>query len=480
MLRLVLVYKLILHFCCVSAKRQQQLVRVQVAVNEDRMERAAAVARHEHHKPCRIIQLSLVFMWTPKQMLRNCGVLQTEAMIKKLVLLLLFCSVLTPPAPAAASSQVAVILFFCSIAAVVPGPWQQPLQYVSSHKDTLLPGISFFILRLLLMIVLASILQKLVRFDALKFASLSLYSIPVMSLALLVNQSHRQPLIDVLSLSSTVSFLLRASYSALPPSFLRTLSLIAKVAPQGWWFPSKAEESMVSEEGNAAFAVLAIAWIFGVLVLVRIIWTAVKKCILSLEPMALFAIFLSQLSASFILPRVPDIRSAPLCLLCVTQLLTAPYMRNRSLPLPTETNRRLFIVCVIPVAMAYSSCGVESSVMLQAFLDARALFRAAVKRSLVKTSVDPTLSMQSSHFNSSPSFLFISVLVLVLLALDSFYFQVAISYVVELFKNSFMKAVQLDLTFISIFVLSWGANYDAGFPSLLVVMMTLLLPSLKG
>jgi hypothetical protein len=400
-------------------------------------------------------------------------------MIKKLVLLLLFCTVLTPPAPAAASSQVAVILFVCSIAAVVPGPWQQPLQYVSSQKDILLPGISFFILRLLLMILLASMLQKLVRFDALKFASLSLYAIPVMSLALLVNQSHRQPLIDVLSLSSTASFLLNASYSALPPSFLNTLSLIAKVAPQGW-FPGNAEESMVSDEGNAALVVLTIASIFGILVLVRIIWTTVKKCMLSLDPMALFAILLSQLSASFILPRVPDIRSAPLCVLCVTQLLTAPYLRNRSLPLPTETNRRLFIVCVIPVAMAYSSCGVELSVVLQAVLDARALVRAAVKRSLAQTSADPTVSMQSSHINLRLSILFISLLVLVLLALDGFYFQVAVSYVVELFKISFIKSVQLDLTFISMFVLSWGPNYDAGFPSLLVVMMTLLLPSLKG
>lgn len=410
------------------------------------------------------------------QVFDNCGVLHTESMIKKLVLLLLFCSVLTPPAPAAASAQVAVILFICSIAAVVPGPWQQPLQYVSSQKDTLLPGMSFFILRLLIMILLASMLQKLIRIDALKFASLSLYAIPVMSLALLINQSHRQPLIDVLSLSSVASFLVNASYSALPPSFLDTLSLMAKVGPQGW-FHGNAEVSMVSDEGNAALALLTIASIFGLLVLFRIIWTAVKKCILSLDPMALFAILLSQLSASFILPRVPDIRSAPSCVLCVTQLLTAPYLRNRSLPLPTETNRRLFIVCVIPVAMAYSSYGVELSVVLQGVLDARALVRAAVKRSPAQTSVDPTLSMQSSHYDLR---IFVSLLVLVLLALDGFYFQVALSYVVELFKISFTKVVQLDLTFISIFVLSWGANYDAGFPSLLVVMMTLLLPSLTG
>jgi hypothetical protein len=251
---------------------------------------------------------------------------------------------------------------------------------------------------------------------------------------------------------------------------------MAKVAPQGW-FHGNAEVSMVSDEGNAALALLTIASIFGLLVLFRIIWTAVKKCILSLDPMALFAILLSQLSASFILPRVPDIRSAPSCVLCVTQLLTAPYLRNRSLPFPTETNRILFIVCVIPVAMAYSSYGVELSVVLQGVLDARALVRAAVKRSLAQTSVDPTLSMQSSHYNLR---IFVSLLVLVLLALDVFYFQVALSYVVELFKISFTKVVQLDLTFISIFVLSWGANYDAGFPSLLVVMMTLLLPSLTG
>jgi hypothetical protein len=52
------------------------------------------------------------------------------------------------------------------------------------------------------MIILARLLQKLLRYDAHKFASSSLYTIPAMSMALLLDQSSRQPLIDTLSLSS--------------------------------------------------------------------------------------------------------------------------------------------------------------------------------------------------------------------------------------------------------------------------------------
>jgi hypothetical protein len=383
-------------------------------------------------------------------------------MLKKLMLVLLFCSVLSPPSPAAASSQVAVILFFCSIAAVVPGPWQQPLQYISSQKDTLIPGISFFLIRLLLVALLASLLQKLMRFDAQKFASLSLYAVPAMSVALLVDQSHRQPLIDALSLSSATSFVLNACHSALPASsYLDTISRITKLLQQRL-FASATDESELSDESNSALATMLIV---PLLLLVRILWHVFKKSIGSLDCMTLLAIFLSQLSALFILPRVPDLRSALGCVLCMTQLLTAPHLRHRSLPFPTEKNRILFIVCVIPIAMAYSSRGVELSVFVQAVLDTRALLISAKR---------------SSNGTFRFYLIFAVLFVLIFLTLDVFNSQFATSYVLELITLSYEQLMQLNLTFTSIFVLSWGPNYDAGFPSLLVLAMTILLPSLKG
>jgi hypothetical protein len=66
------------------------------------------------------------------------------------------------------------------------------------------------------------------------------------------------------------------------------------------------------------------------------------------------------------------------------------------------------------------------------------------------------------------------------LVLGVVYCQVAASYVSEIVARSYVYCIDLNLTFISMFVLTWGANYDAGFPSMLVVVMTLLLPSLKG
>ncbi len=324
---------------------------------------------------------------------------------------------------------------------------------------------SFFSIRLLLMVLLASLLQKLLRFDALKFASLSVYAVPAMSVALVVDQSHRQPLIDVLSLSSATSFLLNACPSALPSSsYLDTISRITKLAQQRL-FASATVEPVLSDESNSAHATMLIASIVPLLLLVRILWTVSKKSIGSLDIMTLLAIFLSQLSALFILPRVPDLRSALGCVLCMTQLLTAPYLRHRSLPFPTEKNRILFIICVIPISMAYSSRGVELSVFIQAVLDARAL--------LIST-------MRFCHRTFRFYFMFAILFILIFLALDVFYAQFATSYVLELVSLSYEQITQLDVTFISIFVLSWCPNHDAGFPSLLVLAMTFLLPSLKG
>jgi hypothetical protein len=329
------------------------------------------------------------------------------------------------------------------------------------------------------MIVLAALLQKLVRFDAVKFASISAYAVPAMSMALLVDQSHRQPLIDALSLSTAASFALNACHAALPPSFFDKISRIPKLVHQRL-SASEIGESIESDESNAALFFLIVVSIIALFLLARVLLAVLKTSIRSLDSMTLLAIFVSQLSALFILPRVPNLRSALGCVLCVTQLLTAPYLRNRSLPLPTEKNRRLFIVCVIPIAMAFSSRGVELSVLLQTVLDARALFRAAVKR---PQSSDPHLTQYDASSSNNSIFRLLSFLltifVLIFLCLDIFQF-LATSYVVELVKSSYKQTIQLDLTFISIFVLSWGANYDAGFPSLLVVTVTLLLPSLKG
>ena len=392
--------------------------------------------------------------------------------MKKLTLALAFFAVLASPAPAAASSQVAVILFFCSVAAVVPGPWQQPLQFVSSHKDTLLPGVSFFVLRLLLVVTVASLLQKLVRLDTLKFASLSVYVIPTMSLALLVDHSSRQSVIDALSLSSATSYLLKTCFSALPPSYISIMYHTLKLVQQRW-VHAEIVESVVIGESSTALLYLGVSCV-ALLMLIPILWTALKKCCASLDSMTLQAIVVSQLSATFILPRVPEFRSSVGCVLCVLQLLAAPYLRHRSMPFPTEKNRRLFIVCVIPIAMAYNSEGVELSVLIQAILDMIALVTSAFSHSRTSDSSNPK---QSNSFSFRTVFL---IFVVILLAVDIVCFQVAASYVAKLVMLSYAQFVDLNLTFISMFVLTWGANYDAGFPALLVVIMTLLLPSLTG
>jgi hypothetical protein len=300
-----------------------------------------------------------------------------------------------------------------------------------------------------------------------------------MSMALLVDQSHRQPLIDALSLSTAASFALNAFHAALPTGFFDKISRIPTLVHQRL-SASEIGESMESDESNAALFLLIVVSTIALFLLARMLLAVLKTSVGSLDSMSLLAIFVSQLSALFILPRVPNLRSALGCVLCVTQLLTAPYLRNRSLPLPTEKNRRLFIVCVIPIAMAFSSRGVELSVLLQTILDARALLRAAVKH---PQSSDPHLAQYDARSSNNSIFRFLSFLltifVLIFLCLDTFQF-LATSYVVELVKSSYKQTIQLDLTFISIFVLSWGANYDAGFPSLLIVTITLLLPSLKG
>ncbi len=398
-----------------------------------------------------------------------------------LLVALLLCAVLSLPAPAAASSQVALILFFCSVAAVVPGPWQQPLTLLSSQKDSLVPELSFFALRLLLMTLVASLLQKLARCDAQKFASLSLYATPAMSLALLVDQAHRQPWIDALSLASTAKMMYNALHSALPPACLEVISsafqlpqLLAQVFQR--WSTGEIGESVVITESNRA-VLLSIACALTLLLLFRILWAAFSKCIASVDSMALKAILVSQLSASFVLSRVPDLRSASVCMLCVIQLFSAPYLRHRSLPLPTEKNRRLFIVCVLPIAMAYSSQGVELSVLIQAVCDICILAATPVKMSHAASN-----ATNPHHNNLKFQFCVIvaSRLIAVLTILDIVYFRFAESYISELVRFSFLRTFQSDLTFISMFVLSWCANYNAGFPSLLVIVITLLLPSLKG
>lgn len=390
-------------------------------------------------------------------------------MLRKFILVLLFCAVLSPPAPAAASSQVAVILFFFSIAAVVPGPWQQPLHYLSSQEDTLVPGILLFTLRCVLMIILARLLQKLLRYDALKFASSSLYTIPAMSMALLLDQSSRQPLIDTISLSSTASFITSICHSALPPDYLEPALNLLKQR----WSATELGDHLMNEKIFPALS-LFIVFVAALLLLLRKLLT---NCITSLGSITISALLLTQLSASFILPRVPDLRSSVGCVLCLIQLLTAPYLRRRSLPLPTEQNRRFFIVCVIPIAMGFSSQGVELSVLIQAFLDAIVLVAAVINYS---HSSDPTNPKQSRNASFRFSIIFFAFVLLILLALDVLYFQNTSSYVLDLVRFAYSQAIQLDLTFITVFVLSWGPNYDAGFPSLLIVVVALLLPSLKG
>ena len=399
-----------------------------------------------------------------------------------LLLALLLCAVLSLPAPAGASSQVALVLFFCSVAAVVPGPWQQPLTLLSSQKDSLVPELSFFALRLLLMTLVASLLQKLARCDAQKFASLSLYATPAMSLALLVDQAHRQPWIDALSLASTAKMMYNAFRSALPAACLEAIShafQLPQLSAQLFqrWSTGEIGESVVITESNRA-VLLSIACALALLLLFRILWAAFSKCIASVDSMALKAILVSQLSASFVLSRVPDLRSASVCMLCVIQLCTAPYLRHRSLPLPTEKNRRLFIVCVLPIAMAYSSQGVELSVLIQAVGDICILAATPVKMSYATSN-----ATNPKHHNNLKFQFYVIVasrLIAFLTILDIVFFRFAESYISELVRFSFLHTFQPDLTFISMFVLSWCANYNAGFPLLLVIVITVLLPSLKG
>ncbi len=387
------------------------------------------------------------------------------------MLALAFFAVLSPPDPVAANSQVAVILFFCSIAAVVPGPWQQPLLFISSHKDTLVPVISFFVLRLLLVIVAASLLQKLLRFDVRRFASLSAYAIPAMSLSLLVDHSSRQPVIDALSLSSATSHLMKACSSVLPASYRSILYSVLKLE-QHRNTDAKIKESVASGEENAPLYFFTT--IIALLILLPILWAAIKRCIASLNSATLQAIVISQLSATFVLPRVPELRSSVGCVLCVVQLLSAPYLRHRSLPFPTEKNRRMFIVCAVPIAMAYSSEGVELSVLLQTILDVRAVVVTALNRLRFSD------SSNSEHCGKSSIRMFFFIFLVFLLASDILHFRVISTYVAEVAMRSFLLLANFNLTFISMFVLTWGANYDAGFPLLLVVVMTLLLPSLTG
>jgi hypothetical protein len=398
--------------------------------------------------------------------------IRTVSMLKKFTLALAFFAVLIPLNSVAASSQVAVILFFCSIAAVVPGPWQQPLLFISSFKDTLLPAVSFFVLRLLLAIVAASWLQKLLRVDALKFGSLSGYAVPAMSLALLVDHSTRQSVIDALSLTSATSYFLNAFYSVLPASFLSIVSRALKSVKRRWTDMNFEDAETISESNYALFVLLAS--IVAFLVLLPFLWAPLKKHVMSLNSVALQAILISQLSATFILPLVPDLRSSVGCVLCVFQLLIAPYIRPRSLPFPSEKNRRMFIVCVIPIAMAYSSEGVELSVLIQAMLDLRVLVADSLNRIHASDSSNVKHSCKFSVQTFSLCFL------IIVLVLGVVYCQVAASYVSEIVARSYVYCIDLNLTFISMFVLTWGANYDAGFPSMLVVVMTLLLPSLKG
>jgi hypothetical protein len=127
--------------------------------------------------------------------------------------------------------------------------------------------------------------------------------------------------------------------------------------------------------------------------------------------------------------------------------------------------------------MGFSSQGVELSVLIQAFLDAKVLVAAVVNYS---HSSDPTNPKQSRNASFRFSIIFFAFVLLILLALDVLYFQKTSSYVLDLVRFAYSQATQLDLTFITVFVLSWGPNYDAGFPSLLIVVITLLLPSLKG
>ncbi len=400
------------------------------------------------------------------------SVMSFIGMLRKFILALLLCALLSPPAPVAASSQVAVILFFCSIAAVVPGPWQQPLQYLSFQKETLLLGILLFTLRFFLMILVAWLLQKLLRYDALKFASLSVYTIPAMSIALLLDQSSRQPLIDALSLSSAASFILSICHSALPSDYLESISHAPNLLQQRWSAADLGDRPMNDKIFPALLFLIA-----SVVALLLLLRKLLNMCIMSLGMMTISALFLTQLSASFILPLVPDLRNSFGCVLCIIQLFTAPYLRRRSLPLPTEKNRRLFIFCVIPIAMGFSSEGVELSVLIQAFLDAKVLFAAVIKHSHPS---DPTHPKHSRNASFRFSAIVFSLALLFLLAFDVFYFQKTSSYVFDLIKFAHSEAMQLNLTFIAVFVLSWGPNYDAGFPMLLIVVITVLLPSLKG
>ena len=398
--------------------------------------------------------------------------------------LLLCAALLTLPAPAAASSQVAVVLFFCCIAAVVPGPWQQPLQFISSQKDTLVPELSLFALRLLLMILAATVLQKVTRCNALKFASLSLYVIPAMSLALLVDQAHRQPWIDALSLASTANMMYKACSTCLlvmPPAYLETFTRILQLPLElsrlfQRWSTGENGGSEVNTDDNTAVLLLPIASALALLLFFRIFYAAFIKCIASVDSITLQAVLFSQLYASFFLSRVPDLRSAFAGMLCVVQLLIAPYLRYRSLPFPTAKNRRLFILCVMPIAMAYSSQGVELSVFIQVVLDIFAMFATAVKMAFASDSPNLKRPNRNRMFCVFLMFGFVVILTI----LDCLHFRIALPYIAELLTFSYRHTFQPDLTFISMFVVSWCANYDAGFPSLLVVVMTILLPSIKG
>jgi hypothetical protein len=386
-------------------------------------------------------------------------------MPRNFALALLFVVLLSPPAPAVASSQVAVILFFCSVVAVVPGPWQQLWQQASSQKHTLVPELSLFLFRMLLIIFSASIVRKIARVDSGRFASLSGYAVPAMSLALLVDQSRRQPVIDMLSLSSATSSLLSACSSVLPFDYVQVMISRSLTAVQQPIYGQHA----ANYESQVA-AVLLVVSTVTVLLIFRALWAALKLSVASLGSGTLAAAILSQLSASFILPRLPNLKSSYACCLCVAQLLIAPYLRHRSLPLPTEYNRTMFILCVIPMAMTCSSEAVQASVLMQAALDVIALTTYGSGFS-VTASHPPTTSRKHSLF---------CWFIFVLAALDVFYLHIATPYVFELVKSCYYQTMDLNLTFIVVFVLSWCANYDAGFPVLLVVLMALVLPSLDG
>jgi len=91
------------------------------------------------------------------------------------MLVLLFCAVRVPrPLQLLQAAKWPSYCFFSLLQPLSAGPWQQPLHYLSSQNTPRTGHFGWFSLFwCVLMIILARLLQKLLRYDALKSASSS-------------------------------------------------------------------------------------------------------------------------------------------------------------------------------------------------------------------------------------------------------------------------------------------------------------------